>query len=163
MTGDLPQWPDPGSEEGLAFFQNAVAIFRAWRRRGYSNPAAIAMLTMAEAESSLDPKALGDKVKGKPTAFGLYQWHGERIAAIRQGCGVDIAALPPIADQIAAAAWELDHIHYLGKAAIEACGTAAGAAAQATALFERAGAADAARRRGAMAERWTVYLAKQRA
>lgn len=50
---------------------------------------------------------------------------------------------------------------WLGLKAIQAQTTAYGAAMPACALFERAGAADAAPRRGAMAERWLAHSVKE--
>jgi hypothetical protein len=86
----LPAWPDPASPEGAAFFGAAHAILAAWKAHGVANPFAFGMLAQAEAESSLDPNARGDHVKGEPTAFGLYQRHKARLAAIRGAKGIDI-------------------------------------------------------------------------
>jgi Phage tail lysozyme len=152
----IPAWPDPATAEGKTFFANALVIVDSWRNHGFSIPFALGMLANAEAESSLDPTAMGDR----GTAFGLHQWHGDRIAAIRKSTGIDIAALPPIETQIAAAIWELSNLPWVGMSAIKSQTTAYGAAMQACALFERAGALDATQRRGSMAERWSAHFAK---
>ncbi len=162
----IPAWPDPSTPEGVTFFGNATAIVAAWKAYKVSNPFALSMLAQAEAESGLDPAAKGDHEKlpggalGEPTAFGLHQWHGPRIAAIKAATGIDVAALPPIASQIGAAWWELTSLPWVGMKAIQSQETAYGAAMQACALFERAGALDAATRRGQMAERWSVHFAR---
>ena len=162
MSASIPAWPDPASPEGKTFFANAAAILAAWKAHGVSNPFAYGMLAQAEAESSLDSNAMGDHVQGEPTAFGLHQWHKPRLAAIKGATGIDILA-DVIADkgdiqrQISGAWWELTTQAWLGMKAIEAQATAYGATMQACALFERAGALDAAERRRRLAERWTIY------
>ena len=181
MAISIPPWPSPESDEGAKFFANAKAVFAAFKAKGAGNPAALAMVAMAEAESSLDPDALGDYVDaaGKPlrwmaqyppgatpTAFGLFQWHMSRLNAIRAQTGVDIASAVlagrgDAATQAAAAWWELTHGPGYGLKAIESASTAYGAAMQATALFEKAGALDAAERRGRMAERWAAWFQKE--
>lgn len=174
----IPAWPDPTTPEGKTFFANAIEIFDLWKSYGKSNQFALGMLANAEAETSLNPNERGDYIDangkplpwsvhpvGTPTAFGLHQWHEGRVAIMKlpppKGCGVDIMALPPIADQIRAANWELDTFTAYGRSAITAASTAYGAAYQACVLFERAGAANAADRRGKMAERFAVWFSKQ--
>ncbi len=163
MTTPISAWPDPSTKEGEAFFASAQRIFGRWKFHGVSNPFAFAMLTMAEAESSLIPTAAGDHLHGVPTAFGLYQWHAGRIAMIAKpkpfGAGIDISKFPPVEDQVDAAWWELSTFPFYGKAQIEGATTAAAAAWQATVTFERAGALDAAVRRSKMAERWVTHWA----
>ena len=162
----IPAWPDPATPEGVTFFGNARIIAAAWKAHGVSNPFALAMLTMGEAESSLNPNAAGDHVAGEPTAFGLYQWHAGRLGPIKAATGIDIIAdvrarRGSIQTQVEAAWWELGKYAWAGKAAIEAQTNARLAAVQATALFERAGAVAAAERRGQMAERWAAWFGKE--
>lgn len=163
----IPAWPDPTSPEGKNFFANAKAILAAWEAKGASNPLAFAMLAQAEAESSFDPNAKGDhNPNGEPTAFGLHQWHHPRLTTISVRTGINIEAdvlsgKGTVASQIDAAWWELSGLPWLGLKAIQAQITAYGAAMQACTLFERASAADAAQRRGAMAERWLAYSVKE--
>ncbi len=162
MTALLPAWPNPSTLEGKTFFANAKAILAAWKAKGVGNPFAFGMLANAEAESGLDPNATGDHVKGEPTAFGLYQRHKPRLNAIKGATGIDIFAAVLAGENTAqnevwASCWELSTMAYLGMNAIESQQTAYGAAYQACALFERAGAADAADRRGRMAESWTMW------
>jgi Phage tail lysozyme len=160
MASDIPQWPDPATDAGKTFFLRAQEILAAWEPMSLSNPAKFALLAMAEAESSLDPNAQGDYggAAGEATAFGLYQWHAARLAAIKTALGTDISAdvragKGQIATQVQAAWWELKNLPWAGLKAMEAQSTAYGAALKATALFERAGALDAAQRRGRMARR----------
>jgi hypothetical protein len=85
-----------------------------------------------------------------------------RLAAIKAGTGIDVmadvlAGKGTIQTQIEAAWWELENIPWLGMKTIASQSTAYGAAMQACALFERAGAVDAAQRRGRLAERWAVH------
>ena len=174
MSPTIPAWPDPATGEGKTFFANASAILAAWKAHGVSNPFAFGMLAQAEAESSLDPNAKGDYYLngvhqpwrahpvGEPTSFGLYMRKAPRLAAIKAATGVDIqaavlAGMNTVQADVDAAWWELTTQAFLGMKAIEAQATAYGAAMQACALFERAGALDAAERRGRMAERWTVW------
>ena len=167
MTASIPAWPDPVSLTGQTFFTNAKAIFSAWKSKGLANPAALAMLAQAEAESSFDPNAMGDPdAKGDATAYGLHQWHASRLAAIKAATEIDVmadarAGKGTIPSQVDAAWWELMNLPWVGLKAIQSQSTAYGAACQACALFERVGAADAAQRRGAMAERWGVYFSKR--
>ena len=174
MSQTIPQWPDPATDAGAIFFANAAATLAAWKAHGVSNPFAYGMLAQAEAELSLDPNAKGDYYLdgvhqpwrahpvGEPTSFGLYMRKAVRLSAIKRATGSDIqaavlAGANTVQADIDAAWWELATQAWLGMKAIEAQATAYGAAMQACALFERAGALDAAQRRGRMAERWTVY------
>ena len=159
-TTAIPDWPNPESPEAITFFGNAGAIVAAWRARGVPEAFALGMLANAEAESSLDPNARGDHVNGEPTAFGLHQWHKGRVEDIRQGCGIDIEA-SSLSQQVDAAWWELQHYPYLGLREIQAQKTAYMAAYVACILFEHAGAANAADRRGMMAERWSAYFGEK--
>ncbi len=164
MSLSIPAWPSHDTPEGAAFFANAKAVVAAWKSKRVSNAFAFGMLAQAEAESTLDPNAKGDRdAKGEPTAFGLHQWHGPRLSAIKARTGIDILAAVlggkgDVKNQIAGAWWELTSLPWAGMKAIQSQSTAYGAAMQATALFERAGALDAAERRGRMAERWVSWF-----
>jgi Phage tail lysozyme len=160
----IPVWP--ALPEGKVFFTNARTIFETFKSFGVSDMFAIGMLANAEAESSLDPNAMGDREDNRnPTAFGLFQWHRDRLIAIKTALGTDIEAEArggrgTTQTQIEAAWWELNTFSSYGKAAIEAAKTAYMAAYEACALFERAGAAAAADRRGQMAVRWLAYFGR---
>lgn len=147
----LPVWPPAGN----AFFANAKAVFDAFRPY-LPIPGSLGMLAQAEAESAFKIDAVGDH----DSAFSIFQWHGPRIAAIKAATGIDIAKFPPIAEQCQAALWELNAFPSLGLAQLLAATTAMEAGIAGCQFFERAGAADAAERRGAMAERWSAYAAK---
>jgi hypothetical protein len=159
----IPAWPDAASAAGVTFFGRAHTIASAWKAHGVSNAVALGFVANAEAESSFDPNAVGDK--GAGGAYGLYQRHYDRIIAIRDGVkdahgkvvkpglGFDLRALViaranTMQNDVEAAWWELQSFSFYGFAAIPAQGTAHGAAAQICATFERAGAEFAADRRG---------------
>ncbi len=71
------------------YYPNATVIYEFWRAAGLTPAQAAGLLAQADAESSLDPKAVGDRDQ----AFGIDQWHAARVDAIRNGCGVDLARL----------------------------------------------------------------------
>lgn len=159
----IPAWPDENSSEGQAFFTNASEYYNRWLAKSASSVFALGFLANAEAESSLDPNARGDHVKGEPTAFGLHQRHGPRIVAIKKALGFDIqadaiAGRNTIENEIAATVYEINTFAYYGNQSIAAAKTPYMAAFQVCALFERAGADDAADRRGQMAARWFTYF-----
>ncbi len=183
MSVTLPAWPSPAIASGAAFFAAARKFHALYRGAGFDNPFAFGMLTMAEAESSFDPNALGDFVDaegrklnwsahpiGTPTSFGAHQRKSDRCAAIRDGAagkpglGFDIASLAlakmnTIENEVRACLWELTTFPKgYGGPAIEAAKTAYGAAYQATVTFEKAGtvASGAAEKRGQMAETWVA-------
>ena len=139
---------------------SAAIIAKFWTGAGLTLPQACGLLAQADAESSLDPKAQGDKVRGKPTAFGLDQWHPSRVAAIREGCGVDLSKLPPLADQLKAALWELQHTEHVAWTKIKATHTAFDAGYAAAKYWERPGAAAQYVKRGNRAEVWLMYFEK---
>lgn len=147
-TIELTPWPALADDP--AFFALGARVFNQWKINGVSNPFALGMLAQAEAECSLNVKAIGDK----GTAFGLHQWHNDRCAAIAAGCGVDPRKDPPVEAQVNAAWWELAHVETAALAKIRAAETAKDAGIAAAVYYERAGAPMAAERRGAMAERW---------
>lgn len=142
----MPEWP-PATDP---FFANAARCFNKWKSLGVLNPFALGMTANAEAESSFRILIEGDY----NTAFGIYQWHSDRVAAILAGCGIDVSKGPSIEQQVEAAWWELNNTEKLAKQKISDAATAADAGTAACVFFERAGAPMAAARRGAMAERW---------
>jgi len=146
----LPEWPlepDP-------FFGLAGRSINKWLSFGVSMPFALAMTAQAEAESSFRVAVVGDK----GTAFGVFQFHGDRCAVILKNTGVDVTKGPPIEKQIEAAWWELNNVETVALKNISAAKTANDAAIAACVYYERAGASMAAQRRGAMAERWADYV-----
>ena len=147
-TIELTPWPALADDP--AFFALGARIFNQWKICGVINPFALGMLAQAEAECSLNVKAIGDS----GTAFGLHQWHADRCAALAAGCGVDPRKDPPVEAQVNAAWWELTHIETAALAKIRAAETAKDAGIAACVFFERAGAPLQAEKRGAAAERW---------
>jgi hypothetical protein len=149
----LPIWP-PASD--TAFFAAAREVFEQFRGYGLPIAGSLGMTANAEAESAFKIDIIGDD----GSAHGIFQWHSDRIAAIKKAIGVDIATAPPIDEQCAAAFWELQTLPALGLAQLRAVTTASEAGIAGCQFFERAGAAEAAERRGAMALRWSIYAAK---
>lgn len=150
----LPAWPAESDAPG--FFAAARALFDKFKALGASNPTALAILAQAEAESSLNPKAVGDK----GTAHGLWQWHSDRCAQIKAATGIDVCTAG-LEDQATAAWWELTKGQERPAfAKFSTAETALEAGQLACTLWERAGAPIAAQKRGALAERWADYFSK---
>lgn len=148
----LPVWPPSGNP----FFSLAARCFLRWQYWINSNPFILGMIANAEAESAFEVNALGDN----DSAYGIYQWHGDRCAAIAKGCGIDITKFPTIEQQVDAAFWELKNLEQDAYNRIRNSSTAYDAAMNACIYYERAGAPLAAERRGAMGERWSIYFSK---
>ena len=143
------------------YYANAKTIFDWWRMKGRSRNFALGMLAQADAESSLNPLAVGDH----GGAFGLHQLHMDRVKLIRDGnkqwpgCHIDVSKLPLIATQLAAVAWELDHSESLARRMIEAATTPYEAGSNACYYYERPGALGQAVKRGMIAQRWGDHFA----
>ena len=118
---------------GQTYNEQAATIYKFWLANGFSPAQACGLLAQADAESALDPKAVGDHGQ----AFGIDQWHASRVDAIRNGCGVDLSKLPPLADQLTAALWELNHTEKSGGRQIKAATTAFDAGHDAARFWER--------------------------
>lgn len=142
-----------------AYYANAATIYQFWLAAGFSPAQAAGLLAQADAESSLNPNAVGDHDR----AFGLHQWHDARAAAIRKGCGVDVTRLPPLADQLKAAMWELQHSEHAALVHIEAAKTAYAAGYAAARFWERPASTGQYAKRGDKAEAWSAYFSKHRA
>ena len=136
--------------------QRAATIYQFWIANGFTPAQACGLLAQADAESALDPKAVGDHGQ----AFGLDQWHQARIDAIRNGCGVDLRALPTLEDQLNAALWELQHTEKMAAAKIRAATTAFDAGHDAARFWERPASTAQYAKRGSTAEKWAVHFGK---
>jgi len=134
----------------------AATIYKFWLANGFSSAQACGLLAQADAESALDPKAVGDHGQ----AFGIDQWHASRVDAIRNGCGVDLSKLPQLEDQLKAALWELTHTEKTAGAKIKAAATAFDAGHDAARFWERPASTAQYAKRGSTAEKWAVYFAK---
>lgn len=138
------------------YYASAATIYKFWLDAGLTPAQACGLLAQADAESSLNANAIGDHDQ----AFGLDQWHGDRVAAIKAGCGVDLKKLPPLADQLKAALWELQHAEKHALAQIKTATTAYDAGYAACRFWERPGSTAQYAKRGAKAEQWAVYFQK---
>lgn len=140
------------------YYANAVAIYNGF----IANPKfphlfACAMVTMADAEASLNPLAVGDKDE----AFGLWQLHASRCAAILYATGVDIHKLPPIADQLKGVIWELMNVENAAYRAILAQTTAYDAGSTACTKYERPSHPGDPDTRGQRCVWWDGYFTSQ--
>lgn len=145
----LPMWP-PAAHP---FFGWAGRAYNKWIALGASTRGAFGLVSNNEAECDFEVNAVGDN----HSAFGLAQWHEPRITAILQGCGIDVRTEKSLEKQIEAMHWELVNKFATVWAATNAATTVAAAGQEVCTYFEMAGAANAAYRRGMMAERWLVY------
>jgi len=146
----LEPWPDADSAEGKEFFTNAQTLAKALTALSWPRSAMLGALARAEMESSLRTAVTGDDGE----AHGLWQWHADRIKAIKDGCGIDINKGPDIATQCKALDWELTTYAYFGRKDIFSCGTPNAAGIVFCTLVDRAGAPNAALRTGMAAVRW---------
>lgn len=138
------------------YYANAAQIYKFWLAAGFSPAQAAGLLAQADAESSLNPNAVGDH----DTAFALHQWHGDRAAVIKGGCGIDLKKLPPLDEQLKAALWELEHPEHGALARIKASKTAYDAGYAAARFWERPGSTIQYGKRGDKAESWATYFSK---
>jgi hypothetical protein len=75
-----------------------------------------------QGESGFNPQATGDKVNGNPTAFGLGQWHMNRVNSILSGTGIDVRSAD-YASQLQAMQWELTHTERAAGQALRQTGS----------------------------------------
>lgn len=143
-----------------AYYDNANAIYDFWIANGLTPAQACGMVANADAECSLNPTLVGDKGK----AFGLHQWHMDRVAMIRdggqgyKGCGVDVSKQTDLSSQLKAALWELTHSEHHAFALIKATTTPETAGCMVCIAYERSGLADQPAKRAAKAASWSTYF-----
>jgi len=137
-----------------AYDAKAAKIYQFWLGAGLSPAQACGLLAQADAESSLNETAVGDHVQ----AFGLDQWHVSRIDAIRNSCGINLRKLPPLAAQLQAALWELQHTERHAFLQIKVAQTAYDAGYAACRFWERPARTAQYAKRGALAEKWAAYF-----
>jgi hypothetical protein len=142
------------SKAPATYYAAAKIIYDFWIGEGFSDAFACGMLAQADAESSLNPLAVGDGGK----AFGLFQLHRDRCEAIEAGCKIDLTLLPSVAVQCRAALWELRHTEKHALAHIQAATTAYDAAVAACHYYERPGAPGQDAKRGVKAANWHTYF-----
>jgi hypothetical protein len=139
-----------------AYHATAATILKFWMAHGFTFEQACGLLAQADAESSLKPGAVGDHGQ----AFGIHQWHADRVAAIKRGCGVDLHKLPPLEDQLKAALWELQGPEKRAWQAIREARTAYDAGYAGCRFWERPASALQSVKRGQKAESWAGYFHK---
>lgn len=89
----------PGAKPGSN--QNESRAF--WKSLGYTDAQIAALLANEQAEGGFSSNAVGDNGQAK----GIFQWHAARRRKILAATGIDVANASH-ADQLKAAAWELD-------------------------------------------------------
>jgi hypothetical protein len=142
------------------YYANAREIHAFWLDKAQTPIFASAMLAQADAESTLDPSAISDNHE----AFGLHQLHLDRIRLIRDGngtwpgCGIDVSKLPPVAKQLAAVWWELQHSEMHALKMIREATTVYDAGFAASAFYERPASATQHVKRGKRAMFWADYF-----
>jgi hypothetical protein len=136
------------------YYSNAAIIFEFFKSVGLLPEQAAGMLAQADAESSLDPKAVGDHGE----ASGLFQLHGIRADAIKAGCGIDIKALPDVLEQCKGVWFELQHSEKRALAKLREATLAYEAGFAACKFFERPGAPGQPEKRGNTAEKWLAHF-----
>lgn len=138
-----------------AFYQTAATIYKFFVAKGLTPDQACGIVAQADAESSENPKAVGDK----DHAFGLFQLHVDRITLIKAGTGIDIHALPSVEDQCAGVWYELNHSEKRALTQIKAQKTAYDAGFVACRFYERPGSIAQWAKRGGAAQKWAEYFA----
>jgi hypothetical protein len=139
-----------------AYYATAAQIAKFWLDAGLTLPQACGLLAQADAESSLNPKAVGDHGQ----AFGLNQWHASRVHAIKKGCSVDLTKLPSLADQLKAALWELNGPESHAFTLIKQQVTAYDAGFVACRTWERPASVAQWPKRGGRAQEWFEHFGK---
>ena len=84
--------------------ENEKQSYDFWRSQGFTSAQASGLVANEKRESNFDPNATGDNGQAK----GIFQWHGDRRAAILAATGIDVSNASH-ADQLKAAAWELQN------------------------------------------------------
>ena len=141
--------------DSVTYYANAAVVFKFFTDRGLTLEQACGVLAQADAESTLRPAVVGDHGE----AHGLFQLHEERTAAIKRGCGIDVA-IANVAQQCAAVWWELQHSEHRAYRALLAAITADEAGQVMCRLYERPASALQPAKRGQCAEKWKVYFLK---
>lgn len=91
--GIMPEGGDASSRE---------AVIDYFQKQGWSRAAATGIAANLQSESGLKPGAVGDN----GTAFGIAQWHQDRLEAFRKWSGKDIRS-STLAEQLAFIQYEL--------------------------------------------------------
>jgi hypothetical protein len=70
-----------GKANGGALEERKREAMKFFLNKGYSVPAAAGIVAnlVHESDNTLNPSIPGDYVRGRPTSFGIAQWHGDRI------------------------------------------------------------------------------------
>jgi hypothetical protein len=85
LAGRVLDWATGGAPPAEGTPAGAVAkeVHDHWIKQGYSEVQVAGIMANIGAESGFNPNASGDN----GTSYGLYQYHGDRLAALRQWAG----------------------------------------------------------------------------
>lgn len=113
---------------------------------------ACGVLAQIQGESSFDPEAIGDH----DSAFGICQWHEDRIAIIKQFGHIDLRSdpMPDFATQCEAIWFELNYSEKKALAAFKMAATPYDAGYQGEIAYERSGTPGDPEKRGGFANSW---------
>ena len=122
---------------------------------GWSPKQAAGIMANLHRESKFSEGAVGDN----GTAYGIAQWHSDRLAKLRAGMGRDVVGMS-FEDQVRAVDWELRHNEKAAGDALRRTTTAAEAGDVVSRMYERPGATEAeastrARSADAFDRRWS--------
>ena len=81
---------------------NAKTIFSFWKQKGCTDTQAAAWVGNVDGECSLEIGPVGDHGE----AYGLSQWHSDRINEIKKGTGIDVRTAT-LEQQLEAVYWEV--------------------------------------------------------
>lgn len=104
--------------------------------RGYSSTQAAAIVGNLYVESNLDTTAKGDYRNGKPTAFGIAQWRGDRLKNFQNVIGKSVTN-SNFEDQLKFIDWELNNTHTDAREALLKQSTVSGATSAFMNAYER--------------------------
>lgn len=98
----VKSWGELVNEQKKQALGNKQESFNFWKSLGFTDAQAAGMVANEERESSFNPGAVGDM----GAAHGIFQWHPDRVKAIKEGTGIDVTRASHI-EQLRAAAWEM--------------------------------------------------------
>lgn len=134
-----------------------------FRSKGLTKQAAVGITAQIQSESNFQTDRPGDYVDGKPTAWGIGQWHLGRVMAILKGTGIDVRTDHNYQDQLKAMNWELHHPEIAALNKIMKAKTFAAAGSLGSFYYERPGRTDqdkvndAANRAGVAQDIGSIY------
>lgn len=111
--------------ETMFYMHSARPLIERMLSKGMKLHHACGPLASIQGECSFNASAVGDKNPhtGVYAAHGEFQIHADRIAAIKQGCGIDMLTADAVT-QIDGMWWELNHTEKHARDVLFACANA---------------------------------------